>query len=81
MPTLWPSLALARHAATAAREELVRQLGLDDAQTALLKLPDRLPDLPEQARTATELSATAMQQRLDVNKHVCSSTALARRRA
>ncbi len=61
-------LALARHAATAAREELVRQLGLDDAQTALLKLPDRLPDLPEQARTATELSATAMQQRLDVQQ-------------
>lgn len=61
-------LALARHAATAAREELVRQLGLDDAQTARLKLPERLPDLPEQARTATELTATAMQQRLDVQQ-------------
>ncbi|MDO8458938.1 MAG: TolC family protein [Burkholderiaceae bacterium] len=61
-------LALARHGAIAAREELVRQLGLDDAQTARLKLPERLPDLPEQARTATELSATAMQQRLDVQQ-------------
>jgi outer membrane protein TolC len=61
-------LALAQHAATAAREELVRQLGLDDAQTALLKLPDRLPDLPDQPRSATELSATAMQQRLDVQQ-------------
>jgi outer membrane protein TolC len=61
-------LALARHAATAAREELVRQLGLDEAQTALLKLPDRLPDLPDQPRAAAELSATAMQQRLDVQQ-------------
>ena len=61
-------LALARHAATAAREELVRQLGLDEAQTAQLKLPDRLPDLPEQARAASGLSTAAMQQRLDVQQ-------------
>lgn len=61
-------LALARHAATAAREELIRQLGLDDAQTARLKLPERLPDLPEQARAASELSTAAMQQRLDVQQ-------------
>ena len=61
-------LALARHAALAAREELVRQLGLDEAQTAMLKLPDRLPDLPDQPRDASELSATAMEQRLDVRQ-------------
>ena len=61
-------LALARHAATAEREELVRQLGLDEAQTARLKLPERLPDLPEQARVAAELSTAAMQQRLDVQQ-------------
>jgi len=61
-------LALARHGATAAREELVRQMGLDEQQTALLKLPERLPDLPEQARTDTELTTTAMQQRLDVQQ-------------
>ncbi len=61
-------LALARHGATAAREELVRQLGLNDAQTVLLKLPDRLPELPDQARTATALSGTAMRQRLDVQQ-------------
>jgi outer membrane protein TolC len=59
-------LALARHAATAAREELIRQLGLDDMQSAQLKLPDRLPDLPEQPRSAAELNAAALQQRLDV---------------
>jgi outer membrane protein TolC len=59
-------LASARHAATAAREELTRQLGLDDVQAAQLKLPDRLPDLPKDPRAAAEVSATAAQQRLDV---------------
>ena len=59
-------LALARHAATAAREDLVRQLGLDDAQAAQLTLPDRLPELPQQPRTVAELNAAAIQQRLDV---------------
>ena len=59
-------LALARHAATAAREDLVRQLGLDDAQTAKLQLPDRLPDLPDQPRLAADLNANALQERLDV---------------
>jgi len=61
-------LALARHAATAAREELIRQLGLDEAQTARLLLPERLPELPDQARAAAELSTAAMQQRLDVQQ-------------
>ncbi|MBC7705610.1 MAG: TolC family protein [Rhodoferax sp.] len=60
--------ALARQAATAARGELVRQLGLDDAQAAMLTLPDRLPDLPEQPRSPAELNATALQQRLDVQQ-------------
>ena len=61
-------LALTRHAALAAREELVRQLGLDEAQTAMLKLPDRLPDLPDQPRDAGELGAAAIEQRLDVRQ-------------
>jgi outer membrane protein TolC len=59
-------LALAQHAATAAREDLVRQLGLTDAQADRLQLPERLPDLPEAPRQAGELSASAMRQRLDV---------------
>jgi outer membrane protein TolC len=59
-------LALSQHAATTAREELVRQLGLDDAQAAQLKLPDRLPDLPKEPRAAGDVSAAALQQRLDV---------------
>ena len=59
-------LAAAQHGALAAREELVRQLGLTDAQAAQLKLPDRLPNLPKEARAASVISSTATDQRLDV---------------
>lgn len=59
-------LASAQHTATAAREDLVRQLGLDDRQAGQLKLPDRLPALPREPRTPAEVSATATAQRLDV---------------
>ena len=59
-------LAAAQHGALAAREELVRQLGLTDAQAAMLKLPDRLPDLPKEARAPDLVSSTATDQRLDV---------------
>jgi outer membrane protein TolC len=58
-------LASSQHAATAAREELVRALGLDDAQAARLVLPGRLPDLPAQPKPPGEITAAAMQQRLD----------------
>ena len=59
-------LASAQHAATAAREELVRQLGLTDAQAAQLQLPDRLPDLPQAPHPASVVTAGAKAQRLDV---------------
>lgn len=59
-------LASIQHAATAAREDMVRQLGLTDAQAAQLKLPDRLPDLPKSPRAPAEVSAAATAQRLDV---------------
>jgi outer membrane protein TolC len=59
-------LASARHADTAAREELVRQLGLTTEQAPELKLPERLPDLPAQPRAPADVSAAALQQRLDV---------------
>jgi outer membrane protein TolC len=58
-------LASSQHAATAAREELVRALGLDDAQAARLTLPDRLPDLPAQPKPPAQVTTAAMQQRLD----------------
>ncbi|MES2363439.1 MAG: TolC family protein [Pseudomonadota bacterium] len=59
-------LAAARHANTASREELVRLLGLTDAQSEKLQLPERLPDMPKQPRDASAVSATAAEQRLDV---------------
>ena len=59
-------LASAQHSALAAREELVRQLGLTDLQAALLKLPDRLPDLPKAAREPEMVRNAATDQRLDV---------------
>jgi len=59
-------LAAAMHAASAAREALVRALGLDDAQAARLALPERLPDLPKAPRDPADVAATATAQRLDV---------------
>ena len=59
-------LAASQHAATAAREELTRLLGLTDEQAAQLKLPERLPDLPKASREAAAVSAGASAQRLDV---------------
>jgi outer membrane protein TolC len=51
--------------ATTAREELVRLLGLWGPSLEFT-LPDRLPDLPAQARPATNAEAVALSQRLDV---------------
>ena len=59
-------LAAARHTDTSSREELVRLLGLTDAQAGQLQLPERLPDLPKQPRDAEAVSTTAADQRLDV---------------
>ncbi len=59
-------LASARNTAAGAREELVRLLGLDDAQAAQLRLPERLPDLPAQPAQPAAVSDAALRQRLDV---------------
>ncbi|MEJ8855903.1 TolC family protein [Variovorax robiniae] len=59
-------LASAQHVATSTREELIRALGLDDAQAAKLVLPERLPDLPKAPRDPGQVAATATEQRLDV---------------
>lgn len=59
-------LALAQLANTAAREALVRLLGLTDEQAAKLQLPPRLPDLPLAAKDASDVSQAAHARRLDV---------------
>jgi outer membrane protein TolC len=57
--------ARTRHEATAAREQLIRLLGLRDEQLEFV-LPERLPDLPAQPRDMGNAEAQAMEQRLDV---------------
>ena len=59
-------VAHAEQAALAAREELVRSLGLDAAQAAILRLPDRLGDLPSTLRSEQEVKDFALVSRLDI---------------
>lgn len=59
-------LAAARHSNTAAREGLVRLLGLTSDQLARLRLPERLPDLPAAVYPAEKIAAVATENRLDV---------------
>ncbi|MEO8136536.1 MAG: TolC family protein, partial [Betaproteobacteria bacterium] len=58
--------AVAAHSATASREQLVRLLGLTDAQAVQLRLPDRLPDLPKVALKPAEVSLAANVGRIDI---------------
>lgn len=58
--------ARAQANAAAAREALVRALGLDGGQAARLKLPERLPDLPQAPRDETEVARRSLDERLDV---------------
>jgi len=58
-------LARAQQAQQAKRERLTRLMGLWGAQTAF-RLPERLPDLPAQARELPEIERIAIEQRLDV---------------
>ncbi|HNV60242.1 MAG TPA: TolC family protein [Rhodoferax sp.] len=59
-------LSAAQHQATASREELVRLLGLDEAQEQALKLPERLPELPKQPLEPQTVASQATQARLDI---------------
>ncbi|WP_423454558.1 TolC family protein [Ottowia sp. VDI28] len=59
-------LSTASHQATASREELVRLLGLDEAQAQALKLPERLPDLPKQPMEPQAMASQASKGRLDI---------------
>ncbi|WP_436131960.1 TolC family protein, partial [Acidovorax sp. LjRoot38] len=59
-------LASAQHQVTAAREELVRLLGLDDSQAQQLKLPERLPTLPKEPLSPSDAGRQASKGRLDL---------------
>jgi len=58
--------ATAQHAAVSAREELIRLLGLTDTQARILKLPDRLPDMPKEVRSPEDVGKAASAERLDI---------------
>jgi outer membrane protein TolC len=58
-------VARAEQAERAAREQLTRLLGLWGTQTAFT-LPERLPDLPREARELPEAERIAIAQRLDL---------------
>jgi outer membrane protein TolC len=58
-------VARAEQAERAAREKLTRLLGLWGAQTGFV-LPERLPDLPAQARDLPDVERSAIAQRLDL---------------
>ena len=58
-------VAHAEQAERAAREKLTRLMGLWGSQTDY-RLPDRLPDLPPQARELPDIERTAIAQRLDL---------------
>lgn len=60
------NLARAEAQRLAARERLARLLALDDVQTARLRLPERLPELPTAARGQPDVDTLALTQRLDV---------------
>ena len=60
------NLARGERSRDAARERLVRALGLWGEQAERLALPERLPDLPAQPLVQTDIEARALAQRLDV---------------
>ena len=71
------NLARSEQARTAARERLVRLLGVWGDQ-AHLKLPERLPDLPKMAEDLPDIERRAMQERLDLQAVRLNAEALAK---
>ncbi len=72
------SLATAKHESIAARERLVRLLGLW-GQGTRFRLPERLPALPPEPEDLPGLEATAMAQRIDLRIARLEVEALANR--
>lgn len=60
------ALATAQHDAIAAREQLIRVLGLDDSQASALVLPETLPEIPPIPIQPYEATDTINERRLDV---------------
>ena len=59
-------LSAANHSALAAREALIRILGLNEEQSARLSLPTELPQVPEEPLSTEDVSRVALNDRIDV---------------
>lgn len=71
-------LATAKQTAISRKEELVRLLGLDEAQAKQLVLPERLPNLPKQPMSAEDVAKQINQERLDVQQAKAALNAAAK---
>ncbi len=71
------NLARAEQARNASREKLTRLMSLWGAQTQF-RLPERLPDLPKEARDLPDVEQMAIAQRLDVQAARLDTEALAK---
>lgn len=72
------ALSRQKLAESAARESLIRQLGLWGQQARSLKLPDRLPELPENSIEIESVEGQAIENRLDVRMANMNIEALAK---
>ena len=70
--------ATAKQLALLRKEELVRLLGLDEAQAKQLVLPERLPSLPKQAMAAEDVAKQVNQERLDIQQAKAALNAAAK---
>ena len=71
-------LATAKQTAISRKEELVRLLGLDEAQAKQLVLPERLPNLPKTPMSAEDVAKQINQERLDVQQAKAALNAAAK---
>lgn len=72
------AITTATHDVLAAREALIRMLGLSAEQIERLQLPERLPGLPDTPRSTKEVGRVATADRLDVQLAEASLKSAAR---
>jgi outer membrane protein TolC len=71
-------MATAKQVAVSRKEELVRLVGLDDAQAKQIVLPERLPSLPKQPMSPEDVAKQVNQERLDVQQAKAALNAAAK---
>ena len=71
-------MATAKQVALSRKEDLVRLLGLDDAQAKQVVLPERLPSLPKQPMSPEDVAKQVNQERLDVQQAKAALNAAAK---